>query len=209
MQNLQLPEQRRKLYIEIALRRCRPGSGSSLEFLRKRTWNRAVTNIKAIIKTTPFVVIGGIATRLYMPERMTEKIEILVLTEDADNIYRELAEAGSMKVGELSIGGSSWQLPDGSILDVLESQQSWVAVAIANPNIAPDNLPIIGLPYLILMKLQASRGIDMGDLTRMLGGADKTALELVRKTVKTYLPDAVEDLESLIVLGKLEMGELR
>ena len=209
MQNLQLPEQRRKLYIEIALRRCRPGSGSSLEFLRKRTWNRAVTNIKAIIKTTPFVVIGGIATRLYMPERMTEKIEILVLTEDADNIYRELAEAGSMKVGELSIGGSSWQLPDGSILDVLESQQPWVGVAIANPNIAPDNLPIIGLPYLILMKLQASRGIDMGDLTRMLGGADKTALELVRKIVKTYLPDAVEDLESLIVLGKLEMGELR
>lgn len=209
MQNLQLPEQRRKLYIEIALRRCRPGSGSSLEFLRKRTWNRAVTNIKAIIKTTPFVVIGGIATRLYMPERMTEKIEILVLTEDADNIYRELAEAGSIKVGELSIGGSSWQLPDGSILDVLESQQPWVAVAIANPNTAPDNLPIIGLPYLIIMKLQASRGIDMGDLTRMLGGADKTALELVRKTVKTYLPDAVEDLESLIVLGKLEMGELR
>ena len=209
MQNLQLPEQRRKLYIEIALRRCRPGSGSSLEFLRKRTWNRAVTNIKAIIKTTPFVVIGGIATRLYMPERMTEKIEILVLTEDADNIYRELAEAGSIKVGELSIGGSSWQLPDGSILDVLESQQPWVAVAIANPNTAPDNLPIIGLPYLIIMKLQASRGIDMGDLTRMLGGADRTALELVRKTVKTYLPDAVEDLESLIVLGKLEMGELR
>jgi len=209
MQNLQLPEQRRKLYIEIALRRCRPGSGSSLEFLRKRTWNRAVTNIKSIIKQTPFVVVGGIATRLYMPERMTDDLDILVLTEDADNIYRELTEVGSIKVGELSIGGSSWQLPDGSILDVLESQQSWVAVAIANPNIAPDNLPIIGLPYLILMKLQASRGIDMGDLTRMLGGADKTALELVRKTVKTYLPDAVEDLESLIVLGKLEMGELR
>ncbi|WP_293144721.1 MULTISPECIES: hypothetical protein [unclassified Microcoleus] len=208
MQNLQLPEQRRKLYIEIALRRCRPGSGSSLEFLRKRTWNRPVTNIKAIIKQTPFVVVGGIATRLYMPERITDKIEILVLTEDADNIYRELAEAGSMKVGELSIGGSSWQLPDGSILDVLESQQTWVREAIANPNIAPDNLPIIGLPYLILMRLQASRGIDIGDLTRMLGGADETALELVRKTVKTYLPDAVEDLESLIVLGKLEMGEL-
>ena len=209
MQNLQLPEQRRKLYIEIALRRCRPGSGSSLEFLRKRTWNRAVTNIKAIIKQTPFVVVGGIATRLYMPERMTDDVDILVLTEDAENIYRELAEAGSTKVGELSIGGSSWQLPDGSILDVIESQQAWVGVAIANPNIAPDNLPIIGLPYLIVMKLQASRGIDMGDLTRMLGGADETALELVRKTVKTYLPDAVEDLESLIVLGKLEMGELR
>ncbi|NJS12449.1 MAG: hypothetical protein HC789_19750 [Microcoleus sp. CSU_2_2] len=208
MQNLQLPEQRRKIYIQIALRRCRPGSGSSLEFLRKRTWNRPVTNIKAIIKQTPFVVVGGIATRLYMPERMTDDIDILVLTEDAENIYRELTEAGSTKVGELSIGGSSWQLPDGSILDVIESQQPWVTEAIANPNTAPDNLPIIQLPYLIVMKLQASRGIDMGDLTRMLGGADRTALELVKKTVKTYLPDAAEDLESLIVLGKLEMGEL-
>ncbi|MEO6862722.1 MAG: hypothetical protein ABI180_14510 [Microcoleus sp.] len=94
-------------------------------------------------------------------------------------------------------------------MDVLESQQPWVIEAIENPNIAPDDLPIIGLPYLILMKLQASRGIDIGDLTRMLGGADETALELVRKTVKTYLYDAVEDLESLIVLGKLERGELR
>lgn len=168
-----------------------------------------MTNIKAIIQQTPFVVVGGIATRLYMPERMTDKIEILVLTEDAKIIYRELTEAGSIKVRKLSIGGSNWQLPDGSILDVIESQQTWVGVAIANPNIAPDNLPIIGLPYLILMKLQASRGIDIGDLTRMLGGADETALNLVRKKVKTYLPDAVEDLESLIVLGKLERGELR
>ena len=209
MQNLQLPEQRRKLYIQIALRRCRPGSGSSVEFLKKRTWNRPVTNIKAIIQKTPFVVVGGIATRLYMPERMTDDLDILVLTDDAENLYRELAATGSMKVGEISISRSRWQLPDGSILDVLESQQPWVAGSIANPNIAPDNLPIIGLPYLIVMKLQASRGIDMGDLTRMLGGADETALELVRKTVKTYLPDAVEDLESLIVLGKLEMGELR
>jgi hypothetical protein len=54
-------------------------------------------------------------------------------------------------------------------------------------------LPIIGLPYLVLMKLQASRGIDIGDLTRMLGGADETALRLVRRAVQDFLPDAVED----------------
>jgi hypothetical protein len=41
----------------------------------------------------------------------------------------------------------------------------------------------------------------------MLGGADETALNLVRNAVKTYLNDAVEDLESLIMLGKLEFGE--
>ncbi|MCW6053745.1 hypothetical protein K4039_27775 [Lyngbya sp. CCAP 1446/10] len=48
MQNLRLPEQRRKIYIEIALRRCRPGSGSTLEFLSKRTWNRPVTKLFSI-----------------------------------------------------------------------------------------------------------------------------------------------------------------
>ena len=207
MLNLKLPEQRRRLYIEIALRRCRPGSGSSQDFLNKRTWNHPVTNIKVIIQKTLFVVVGGIATRLYMPERMTDKLEILVLTQDATNLYGELEEAGSRRTGELSIGGSTWELPDGTYLDVIESRDSWVREAIINPNKAPDGLPIIGLPYLVLMKLKASRGIDIGDLTRMLGGADETALRLVRRAIKDFMPDAVEDLKSLIVLGKLERSE--
>jgi hypothetical protein len=206
MLNLKLPEQRRKLYIEIALRRCHPGSGSSLEFLKRRTWNHPVTNLKNIIKRTSFVVVGDIATRLYMPERMTDDLDILVSSQEAVNLYRELVESGSKKVGELSIGGSTWQLQDGTLLDVIESEENWVNLAIKNPNIAPDGLPAIGLPYLVIMKLQASRGIDIGDLTRMLGGADEKALELVRNAVKTYLPNAVEDLESLIILGKLEMS---
>jgi hypothetical protein len=206
VENLKRPEVRRKLYLEIALRRCRPGTGSSVEFINRRTWNRPVSNIKAILQKTPFVVVGGIATRLYMPERMTDDLDILVLTQDTAKVYRELEGAGSRRVGELSIGGSTWQLPDGSFLDVLESEEPWVREAIRNPNRAPDGLPVIGLPYLVLMKLQASRGIDIGDISRMLGCADETALQSVRRAVKSYLPDAVEDLESLIMLGKLEMG---
>lgn len=50
-------------------------------------------------------------------------------------------------------------------------------------------------------------GDEIGDLTRMLGGADETALRLVRRAVQDFIPDAVENLESLIVLEKLEMGE--
>jgi len=207
MLNLKLPEQIGKLYLEIALRRCRPGSGSSQDFLNKRTWNHPVTNIKRIIQKTLFIVVGGIATRLYMPEIMTDDVGILVLTQDAANLYRELEQVGSTRTGELSIGGSTWKLPDGTYLDVIESRDSWVREAITNPNKAPDGLPIIGLPYLVLMKLQASRGIDIGDLTRMLGRADETALRLVRRAVQDFLPDAVEDLESLIVLGKLERSE--
>lgn len=197
--------QRRKVYIAIALKRVRPGSGSCVEFLQTRTWKYPVTNLNAIIQQSSFVVVGGVATRLYMPERMTEDLDILVLAEDAENLYQELISAGGQKISDLSIGGSSWQLTDGTLLDVLESDESWVREAISNFNIAPDGLPIIGLPYLVLMKLQASRGVDIGDLSRMLGGADETALLKVKRVVQQYLPDAVEDLESLIILGKLEM----
>jgi hypothetical protein len=54
------------------------------------------------------------------------------------------------------------------------------------------------------MKLQASRAQDIADLSRMLGGADEELLGQFRAVVKTYMDDALEDLESLITLGKLE-----
>lgn len=206
MLNTETSKDRRKIYIQLAIKRCRPGSGSSLEFLKTRTWNHPVANLTKIIQKTRFVVVGGIATRLYMPERMTDDLNILVLTNDATTLYQELRQAGSKKVGDLSIGGSTWLLPDNTLLDVIESESAWVNSALTYPESSPDGLPIIALPYLVIMKLQASRSQDIADITRMLGGADETALNLVRNAVKTYMHDAVEDLESLIMLGKLEFG---
>lgn len=206
MLNTETSKDRRKIYIQLAIKRCRPGRGSSLEFLKTRTWNHPVANLTKIIQKTRFVVVGGIATRLYMPERMTDDLDILVLTNDATTLYQELGQAGSEKVGDLSIGGSTWLLPDNTLLDVIESESAWVNSALTYPESSPDGLPIIALPYLVIMKLQASRSQDIADITRMLGGADETALNLVRNAVKTYMHDAVEDLESLIMLGKLEFG---
>ncbi len=78
--------------------------------------------------------------------------------------------------------------------------------AIALPNYAPDGLPIIALPYLVLMKLSASRTQDLADISRMLGLAKEEELSKIRLIIKKYLPMAEEDLESLIMLGKLETG---
>jgi hypothetical protein len=195
---------RRKQYIALVQKRVRPGSGSSLAFMQSRTWAYPVTDLNRIIQETPFVIVGGVATRLYMPERMTLDIDILVSTQDAPGLYRELNQASGKKIGLFTIGGSSWQLADDTVLDVIESSEAWVTQAVQNPNIDPPGLPIIALPYLVLMKLQASRAQDIADLSRMLGGADEALLEQVRTMVKTYMDDAAEDLESLIVLGKLE-----
>lgn len=89
-------------------------------------------------------------------------------------------------------------------MDVIESNQPWAIQAIQNHNLSPDNLPIIPLPYLVVMKIQASRTQDLADISRMLGGADEITLDRVRTAIRNYCNDAVEDLESLIQIGKLE-----
>jgi hypothetical protein len=195
---------RRKQYIALIQKRVRPGSGSNLAFMESRTWAYPVADLNRIIQETPFVVVGGVATRLYMPERMTLDIDILVFSQDAPGLYRELNQASGKQIGLLTVGGSSWQLADGTVLDVIESSEAWVTQAVQNPNLDPTRLPIIALPYLVLMKLQASRAQDIADLSRMLGGADEELLRQVQAVVKTYMDDALEDLESLITLGKLE-----
>lgn len=196
--------QRRKTFIHLVKKRVQPGTGSSLHFLDQRTWNNCVVNLNSIIKRAPFVIVGGVATRLYMPERMTVDLDILVKAEDATLIYEDLVQAGGEKQGDLNIAGSEWTLPDGTSLDVLTINENWALEAVDSPNYAPDASPVIALPYLVLMKLRAGRSQDLADVSRMLGGAPSDQLQAVREVINQYLPTAKEDLESLITLGKLE-----
>ena len=70
----------------------------------------------------------------------------------------------------------------------------------------PAGYPVLDLPYLVLMKMETSRAQDVADLSKMLGLAEEDVLLQVRDTVARYMPDATEDLESLIYLGGLEMN---
>ncbi|MFZ4727659.1 MAG: hypothetical protein ACOYMQ_03235 [Pseudanabaena sp.] len=198
--------QKRKQFINLVMKYVKKGSGSSLGFLNNRTWTYAVTNLNNIIKQAPFVIVGGVATRLYMPERMTLDLDILVRAEDAQLVYEDLEKANGQKIGDLSISGAQWQLSDGTSLDVLEFEGDWVVEAINSPNYAPDGLPVIDLPYLVLMKLIAGRSQDIADISRMLGVSEDLQLQRVKKVINQYLPNAMEDLESLVVLGKLELS---
>lgn len=161
-------------------------------------------DLNTILAGVRYVVVGGTATSLYMPARHTDDVDILLAAADAPAAEAALRRAGARFTGPLSIGGASWVLPDGTSLDVLVSSEIWVAAVLARPNRDAAGLPIIALPYLVLLKLQAARGVDIGDLTRMLGGAEEAVLDDVRSVVRKYLPDAAEDVESLIRLGRLE-----
>src|SRR5215207_1422043 len=202
--DLSTARDRRHFLIEMTLRRARPGTGSSMEFYRRRDWSTLGVDLTSI--RTPFAIVGAIATRLYMPERVTHDIDLFVHADDRHTLAKELVEHGFAKHGELSIGGSTWIGAAGEVLDVIESNDPWARDAIVSANRAPDGSPVIGLPYLVLLKLRASRFQDTADVSKMLGLASEENLDQVREVIAKYQSEDREDLESLITLGRIEFG---
>lgn len=197
----------RKQYISIILRRVKPGKGSLNNLTQEIQMNLSVFNLKNILIKTPFVITGGLATRLYMQDRMTLDMDIVVLSDNASYAEQELKYGGCIQKGILSIGGSTWILPDKTELDMITLAESWVKEAIQSPQTGPGNLPYIELPYLVLMKLRSSRAQDIADISRMMGNADDKAIKKTKQIIGRFFPDDLEDLESLIYLGKLEMNQ--
>jgi len=199
--------QLRRAYLDLAMRRAQPGTGSSLSFVQRRDWCTPGVDTSRI--RTPFVIIGAVATRLYMPKRLSRDINLLIDVRSRDSFELEHSSPGFRMLDRLSIGGNRWISEETGELDVLESDAPWVADAIAQPERTPDGSQVIALPYLVLLKLNGSRGIDIGDLTKMLGLADEVVRDRVREIVLRFQPEDIDDLESLIALGDLEFGAAR
>ena len=191
----------------MALRRARPGTGSSGAFLQKRTAMKRWPDLGQILAGLRWAVVGAVATRAYMPERATQDVDILVRAEDAAAVRARLQQASFVHQQELAIGGATWHSPTGVGVDVIKSHEAWVGEALSQPASDPQGLPVLALPYLVLMKVQSGRTQDLADVARMLGLADAEGRDKAREVIRRWLSDAVEDVESLITLGKLEMGE--
>lgn len=163
-------------------------------------------NLSDLLGDIQWAVIGGVGTRHYMPERATRDLDILVHTNDSLRVGEALAAAGHARVADLRIGGSTWRSADGIYIDVVESDAPWVkdALAQATTNRDLQGLPILPLPYFSLMKFQAARTQDLADLSRMFGLATDEQLEAVRTVFQRYEPGGLDDLESLVELGRLE-----
>lgn len=138
--------------------------------------------------------------------RAPQRLEVVVLRDDAEVAGARLAEEGFTRLGVLSIGGSAWRTPVGQELDLITVGGSrWVeALGLAAKNVDPGGSPVLTLPHLVLMKLEAGRLQDVADVSRMLGFADEQGLAAVRAVISRYAPAMQEDLESLIELGKIE-----
>ena len=162
-----------------------------------------------VLAGLPWAVVGAVATRAYMPERATQDLDILVTTEVAQDVRARLEKARYQKVQELAVGRATWRSPSGQLVDVIELQARWVPEALQQLERDPQGLPVLALPYLVLMKVESGRAQDLADAARMLGLASEEHRGETRRVFQRYAREALEDLESLITLGKLEMGETR
>lgn len=197
---------RRRLFIDISRRKLRAGTGSSSTFLAERTAHMIWADLYPILTPLKFAVVGGVATRLYMPERFTKDLDVVVAIDDAQQAFVQLKQAGYKFRAELGlVRGATWVSPEGQEIDVLEGRESWWPQALleAQNNLDHQGLPILPMPYLVLMKYQAGRAQDLADIERMLGQASEKLIDATRDLFRQQVPADMADLESLIELGKL------
>lgn len=161
-------------------------------------------DLRSILQDVPWLIVGGVATRAYMPERATQDLDILIRRADGDTVWKKLQAAGYTRVSELAIPGFIARSPENVEVDILYGDAIWLDEALQRPETDAAGYPVIGLPYLVLMKLASARAQDVADLARMLGLASETRLAQVRDVVLRYAPGEAEDLEALIYLGQLE-----
>jgi hypothetical protein len=165
-------------------------------------------NLLSLLHDVHWVLVGGLALRAYMPERMTLDIDILVHDRDAAVVRAAFVAAGYRLIGQLSIGGFTVQIPDADAMpiDVLTRADPWLDNALAQPIYDSAGYPVLSRPYLVLIKLQAGRTQDLADVQRLLAQTPSIERKAIRTLVETFSPELVEDYDSLVTLADLEFG---
>ncbi|HEX7376996.1 MAG TPA: hypothetical protein VF278_07780 [Pirellulales bacterium] len=147
--------------------------------------------------TVPHAIIGGHAVTFHGRPRMTDDVDVLVASENLQNAIRQLQ---LQQVAPLRTGGYTGTTPAGLRIDLVCPNQPWVESAIANPISTPYG-PMVNSPYLVISKLWDSRGSqDETDVLGVLGRMGDAELNATRQLVARFLPNDVDDLESLITM---------
>ena len=152
----------------------------------------------------PYVIVGGMAAAYYQPARFTEDIDLMLLAEISTVVEQALSQAGWTQLGIISFGGSSWQSPNGELIDLLHApDQSWVSAALDFPIKTPEGLPVIDLPYLLILKLSATRAVDISDIVGMLQQANEIEKQRIRQIIAAHRLDLLEDFDQFAAIAQL------
>ncbi len=218
--DLTSPATRRRFFLDRVVRRGSRGAGGDLETLMSLRRGlhdlHDLAMLKEIFGNTPVCLIGAHAAAAYAPERMTRDVDLFTMQSEYRVSCKLLAQAGYRKDADLTfvqtalgLFGSRW-FPEfgGPPLDLISTNQSWAEDALRRPpQFATDGDRVMPLPFLVLMKLDAARSVDQGDLSRMLGRLREDQLREVVAIVQRYYghdPAAVDDVRQYAEVGRWE-----
>ncbi|MBT9588561.1 hypothetical protein IV102_34810 [bacterium] len=205
---------RRRLFLHRGLRKRPLGSGSNLERLMDLPRDPLQVNPGELFGDIAVVVVGGVAIRVYSPERATKEIDLLVDHKRFADASRRLLDSGYIRDetlfspnASLGLYGEAW-FKEGKLIDLLSTPQLWGQKALVKPVVDSTGLPMVRLPYLVLMKFDSARAQDQADLSRMLGRLSEEECETLIKEVARYSTDPcfAEDVRQYCQLGRWEWG---
>lgn len=204
---------RRRWFLQ-RMRRTLPSAGSHFPTLMALPREVITLPLDAYFGAGRYAIVGGVATRAYQPERATNGVDVLLDPAHIPDARSALRSAGgrlletlSMPDSQLALEGETWLVPDHGEIDILWSGGTWAREVLKDIRRDQTGAAVASLAYLVLMKLDASRSVDQGDLARMLGLGDDRSLKETRSVVRRHLGDDVaRDLESYVELGRLEVG---
>lgn len=185
-----------------------------LEFVKSRSYKRLIKENKIYqpekvvlleslqqllspIFDIPHAIVGGHAVAIHGYPRTTQDIDVLTTPENVEKIVKRL---NFVETQPITLGGISGRLASGAEIDILSPAKPWVKQAISNAIITPQG-KVISPPFLVLMKLWASRGAqDDADMLHVLKKMTSEQLDQTMTLIKHYLPNEVEDLEQLVMM---------
>ncbi len=165
----------------------------------------------------PVCLIDAHAAAAYAPERMTQGVDYFTTAQEYERASRVLASHGYRKSGNLTFAttalglfGSTWIPRETSAqsLDLISTEQPWGDDAFRAPaQFTKEGDRVIPLAYLVLMKLDAARSVDQGDLSRILGRLSDDELDAVAAVIQKHYghdPAAIEDVRQYADVGRWE-----
>lgn len=149
-----------------------------------------------------------------MAPRTTADLDVAVVVRDLERAEAALTACGYERLGDLNmrldpqLTGSRWRTPAGEYVDLIGIGHRWAAAAIAEAEVAPwQGLPVMPMPYLVVMKLISSRAVDTADLQRVLGAASHQQWLTVRDLVSRLWPQDLDDVDALRQIGLRERDQ--